>query len=61
MLVVAYLSTAFIIWNFDLSVLTNKERSIALSIYALVTGAIISFGKLEEIEIIGNIHDDAKL
>lgn len=48
MLVVAYLSTAFIIWNFDLSVLTNKERSIALSIYALVTGAIISFGKLEE-------------
>jgi len=49
MLVVAYLSTAFIIWNFDLSVLTNKERSIALSIYALVTGAIISFGKLEEI------------
>lgn len=48
MLVVAYLSTAFIIWNFDLSVLTNKEKSIALSIYALVTGAIISFGKLEE-------------
>lgn len=48
MLVVAYLSTAFIIWNFDLSVLTHKERSIALSIYALVTGAIISFGKLEE-------------
>lgn len=48
MLIVAYLTTVFIIWNFDLSVLTNKERAIAFSIYALLTSLVISIRKLEE-------------
>lgn len=47
-LIIAYLSTAFIIWNFDLSVLTNKERAIAFSLYVFSTLLITSFRKLEE-------------
>lgn len=48
MLIIAYLTTVFIIWNFDLSVLTTKERAIAFSIYAIITTIIISAIKLEE-------------
>lgn len=48
MLIIAYLSTSFIIWNFDLSVLTNKERAMAFSLYVFSTLLIISFRKLEE-------------